>query len=782
MDIAVITCKLKLFSSLLVTLLLISAGCVKAQQPLEPAEEAEISEPFHIAVPPEQITVQQPIAEAIEPENVLPILSAAESDEKIKQAFSKIYRGEFHLAAKLIDPDDSRLQQSPELSQLKEIISEYQIIEDRRASARVAAYTEKMAELEKIRTEAEVNEPNSLSEVFMVILKIHEFADEQQKKILLEDAFVKRMVQKAKNDAANLEAKGQWLDALIEGYSWLGALYKDNENYTEARERLTEKLLIKAAMQDSPCESYDDRYQGIEPEMFIRAIEVLSLRYVGSVDYTEMAENAVRRCQLLIEVLRFADVNESASKTEQISLELSLPEDETHLLNRFESIGFEFNREKIPAFSQALNVLKNDIKNTPTGLGNDKFISIFNKVLVLNETTTRLPKEILVAQFADASLSSLDPHTTLIWPWQTKDFEKSMTNEFTGVGIEISKADGLLRAVSLLPGTPAYYSGLDAGDVIEAVDGESTKEMTIQCAVSKITGPAGTKVKLTVRHENQDETEDIIVTRARIIVPTIRGWQRTEEGKWQYMVDAEQRIGYLRITNFSGSTASDFENTLREMEKDGLDALILDLRYNAGGYLQSAAEITDAFVEEGLIVESKPRFGYRSREMAHKRGTHPKYPLVILLNAGSASASEIVAGALADPLHSRAILVGNRSYGKGTVQTITDYPSKGAQLKYTMAHYQLPSGDKVKSRYEMEKLGRKDWGIAPDVEVKLRSDEIKQMRDIQRENDVLFKAGHNNDHSDSKKHTLKETSQADAQLATAILIAKTKIIEEKYNK
>ena len=739
-----ITSKLKLSSLLSLFLLLILAGCAKAQQPLEPA---------------------------------------AGADEKIKQVFSKIYEGDFHQAAKLINPDDSISQQNSELSQLKEIVSEYQGIEDRRASAKVAAYTEKMAELEKIRIEAEVNEPNSLSEVFVVILKIHEFADEQQKKALLEDDFVKQMVQKAKDDAADLEAKGQWLDALIEGYGWLGALYEDNKNYKEAKERLTEKLLIKAAMQDSPCESYDDRYEGIEPEMFIRAIEVLSLRYVGSIDYTEMAEKAVQRCQLLIEVLLLADANGSTLKIEEIPpFELVLPEDETHLMNRFESIAFEFNRENIPAFLQSLNVLKNDIKNTPTGLGNDKFIDIFNKVLALNETTTGLPKEILIAQFADASLSSLDPHTTLIWPWQTKDFEKSMTNEFTGVGIEISKADGLLRAVSLLPGTPAYYSGLDAGDVIEAVDGESTEQMTIQCAVSKITGPAGTKVKLTVRHENQEETEDIIVTRARIIVPTIRGWQRTEDGNWLYMVDAEQKIGYVRITNFSGSTALDFEMTLRKMEKEGLNGLIVDLRYNAGGYLQSAAEITDMFVEEGLIVESKPRFGYRSREVAHKRGTHPKYPLVVLLNAGSASASEIVAGALADPAHSRAILVGNRSYGKGTVQTITDYPGNGAQMKYTMAHYQLPGGDKVKSRYEMEKLNRKDWGIAPETEVKLRSDEIKQMIDIQKENDVLFKADHDNNHSDPKRHTIEETVQADAQLATAILVVKTKLIEKKYNK
>ena len=769
-----ITNKLKLFSLLLLSLTLILAGCARIQQP-KPSIETETPELSPLTAPPEQQSATDPCQATIEPEIVLPILSATESDEKIKQAFSKIYEGDFHLAAELVDPNDSRLKQSSELGQLKEIISGYKIIEEARASAGAAAYAEKMAELEKICKEAEVNEPNDISGVFSVILKVHEFADERQKKELFDNPFVKQMIQKAENNAADLEAKGQWLDALIDGYSWLDALYKDDEKYTQARERLTEKLLIKAALQDSPCESCRDRYEGIESRMFALAIDVLSQNYVGMIDYAEMAKKAVERSRLLAEVLQFADTNTPDKLVESVFLEENLQSLET-----FKPIAFEFDREKIPAFSQALNMLKDNIENTPTGISKDKFISIFGKVLTANTETIQLPQEILIAQFAEASLATLDPHTILIWPWQTKDFEKNMTNEFTGIGIEISKKDGLLKATSLLPGTPAYQSGLDAGDVITAVDGESTKDMTIQCAVSKITGPAGTKVRLTVRHENQEETEDLIITRARIIVPTIRGWQRTDQGQWQYMIDTEHKIGYVRITNFSGTTAKDFENTVSEIEKRGLTALIIDLRYNAGGYLQSAAQITDMFIEEGVIVESKPRSGSRTKEEARKRGTHPNYPLIILQNSGSASASEIVAGALAG--HSRAILVGTRTYGKGTVQTITGYPGKGAQLKYTMAHYLLSSGEKVKSRNEMKKLGREDWGIAPNVEVELRSDEIKEMFDIQRENDVLFSANHNNNHSKTKKYTLENTLKADSQLAVAVLIARTKLVEEEYEK
>ncbi|NIA16928.1 MAG: PDZ domain-containing protein [Planctomycetes bacterium] len=712
-----------------------------------------------------------------------PLVGAAGAAGNIEPVFSEIYKGRFDLAEKLLDRGDANVPDSDILAEVKDIISGYESIEDRRDRARVAAYTEQIAELEKIRTEAEVNEPNDISEVFSVILKVHEFADEQQKKELFDNPFVKRMIHKAENNAARFEARGRWLDALIDGYSWLDALYRDSKKYTPDRERLTEKLLIKSALQDSPCESCLDRYEGIEPGMFTRALDVLSQNYVGIIDYAEMAKKAVKRGLLLAEVLRFADVNapaELASVPESNHGESVLPQTDLQPMETFKPIAFEFNREKIPAFSQALNRLKDNVENTPTGISKDKFISIFKKVLAANEETIQMPREIMIAQFAEASLATLDPHTVLIWPWRTRDFEKSMTNEFTGVGIEISKKDGLLKAVSLLPGTPAYYSGLDAGDIIVAVDGEKTKDMTIQCAVSKITGPAGTKVKLTVRSEDQDKTRDLIITRARIIVPTIRGWQRTDQGRWRYMIDTERKIGYVRITNFSGTTSRDFEKTVGEMEKQALAALIIDLRYNSGGYLQSAAQIADMFIDKGLIVESKPRFGYRTREQARKKGTHPNYPLIILQNSGSASASEIVAGALAD--HHRAILVGSRTYGKGTVQTITDYPGKGAQLKYTMAHYLLPGGEKVKSRNEMEKLGRKDWGIAPDVKIKLRSDEVKEMFDIQKENDILFSADHDSNGSEAKKYTLEETLKADSQLAVAVLIARAKLVEEKYKK
>jgi C-terminal processing protease CtpA/Prc len=153
--------------------------------------------------------------------------------------------------------------------------------------------------------------------------------------------------------------------------------------------------------------------------------------------------------------------------------------------------------------------------------------------------------------------------------------------------------------------------------------------------------------------------------------------------------------------------------------------------------------------------------------------------MVVLINPGSASASEIVAGALADPSHHRATLVGERTHGKGVVQGITHFPGEGAQLKYTMAYYHLPSGQRVKSRDEAQKEGTKDWGIGPDVTVEMRSDEIRRMFDVQRDNDVLARAGHDSAASPLKKHTLGQTLEVDPQLETAILVIKSKMIKEQ---
>ncbi len=654
---------------------------------------------------------------------------------------------------------------------LSDIVSQYKQIELARQQLQKKSFDEQLAQFEKLKTQPEMNEPNLL-EIFPVIARAYEFADEGQKKQVLSDQFVQKTIAKSRRMAVEFESKGKWLDSLLYCFSWLSVLYEDDKAISDKKKELEEKMLIAASLMDNPCETCADRYQKIKPEMFVRCLDVLEYGYVEPFYYSDMADKVFGRFRNLTDVLRLSDSSDSNGFVTVDSSPEKLLEPVTG-----SKITIAFSKDKLPEFAAGLDSLRKKYSSELPGLSKDQFIKLFGEILVLNSTTMELPEQMVIRHFAEASLSTLDPHTMIIWPKEKEDFEKNMTNEFTGIGVEISKADGLLRAVSLLPGTPAYNSGMDAGDIIEAVDGEQTRDMPINCAVSKITGPAGTKVVLSIRRDNEDKSRDIEITRARIVVPTARGWLRDNLGGWLYFVDQKYRIGYVRVTNFSAATASDLDGILAMLESQSMQALILDLRYNFGGFLQSAAEVTDMFVDKGIMVSTLPRVGLPTWEAAHKKGTHPYYPLVILINSASASASEIVAGALADKTYSRATLVGQQSYGKGSVQTITNYPGGGAQLKYTMAYYHLPSGEKVRDRFVMEKLGRKDWGIMPNVKIEVRSDEVKKMMDIQRDNDVLASAEHDENKLKLKRHNLDETLQADRQLAVAVLVAKAKLIE-----
>lgn len=723
--------------------------------------------------------------------------------DAVTAACDLIARGQFREAAERVTQMDPAAD--ARVPMIKEITERYNQINQQRQAAKEGVFKEQCKTLEKLKSIVDLekppqvakrandadpvetspardpNEPNTITDVLEVIAKATEFADEAQKKALLSDAYVTKVTQKAMDYTVLLEGQGRWLDAYMNYFYWLQAIDPNNKSYSARAEDLLEKAGIAASFQDSPCETCSERYDGVEKYMFARALEALNLHYVNDIDYVQMATKAIKRCELLAQVLSvaFAEGSEASRKSS-----FKAPEP-----------------EKVTAWSVALAGLQDEIQasvkgskdassssqpadqgqsNPPVqGFGKDEFLKVLDKVLALNEATVRLPMQPLIAHFVEASLGALDPYTVIVWPRQVQDFEKLMTNEFTGIGIEITKPKGLLTVSSLLPDTPAYRSGLDAGDVIECVDGIPTKDMSLICAVKKITGPKGSTVTLGIRRGGK-EAQTMTLTRDRIIVPTIRGWQRTASGCWLYMLDEKEKIGYVRITSFSGETAGDLETTLDQLEADGMRGLIMDLRFNTGGLLDSAVSIVDKFIEEGLIVRTQPRANMiPSYEHAHRRGTHPNYPLVILMNSGSASASEIVAGALGDPKYERAVLVGTRTHGKGSVQGITHYPGGGAELKYTMAYYHLPSGQRVKSREDVEKEGTKDWGVGPDVDVELTSEELKQMIDVQRDNDVLVQANRDGTRTTVAKRNLDDTLKADPQLAVGLLVVQAKLVNAR---
>lgn len=673
----------------------------------------------------------------------------------VNLACEKILIGDFEGAGEIVGKF-SELD-SGDLNRLGLVVGEYKLLQEKRQELKSSSYEEQIAELVKYREKAGsdyVVDVNDIDDVFVILANAAEYTDKEQKEQLLADEFVKAVTSQAIAKAAEFESEGRWTEAYAICYYWLRNLHKNNPEYKKHAESLIEKGVLELALMDDGCDMTSaQRHAGIKAEMFIRAVRAMNLNYVSMIDYSEMANKALDKCLVISEVIR-------KSRKE---------------------LAYSIDAEQAGKWVGGIEMIKNPLKSSLVAVTKDKFERIFDEVLALNKVTIGLPEGVVVAQFSEAAMKSLDPYTVVYWPSQIEEFEKNMTQQFSGIGVEISKATGVLKVVSLLPDTPAYTSGLDADDEILFVDGEPTDDMTIYCAVDKITGPTGTDVRLTIRHANSEETEDITIRRGKIVVPPLRGWQRNEAGGWRYMIDPVDKIGYIRLTAFTENTAPDMEKVLTKLESEGLAGLILDLRFNSGGYLLSAAQVADMFIESGLIVRSQPRWSIPTYEVAHKKGTRPDYPLVILINGSSASASEIVAGALQDAKYRRATLVGSRTYGKGSVQVVVPHTGGGSQLKYTMAYYHLPSDQRVKNRYIMEREGREDWGIAPDVEVELKLKELRKMVDVQRANDVLVKADHDDSSEPVKRYSLEETLESDPQLQTALLVVRSKIVRASVN-
>ncbi|PIE60850.1 MAG: peptidase S41 [Desulfobacterales bacterium] len=299
----------------------------------------------------------------------------------------------------------------------------------------------------------------------------------------------------------------------------------------------------------------------------------------------------------------------------------------------------------------------------------------------------------LVKNAIRGMVGNLDPHSSFMPPKAFDDLQDDTKGEFSGIGIVITMKEGILTVVSPIEGTPAYKAGIVAGDIIIKIDENATKEMPLWEAVKKMRGPRHKEVKITVIRNGDPKPLEFVLKRDVIPMTSVRSAMLLPG------------YGYLRITNFRMNTLEDVQKQLHALEKegDGLNGLIIDLRDNPGGLLDQAVKISDLFLEKGIIVSIKGRLKKNTKEYkAYPNDTPRNYPIVVLINGGSASASEIVAGALQD--HSRALILGTPSFGKGSVQTVRPL-KEGFGIKYTIARYYTPSGRSIQAK-----------GIQPDIE------------------------------------------------------------------
>ncbi len=294
-------------------------------------------------------------------------------------------------------------------------------------------------------------------------------------------------------------------------------------------------------------------------------------------------------------------------------------------------------------------------------------------------------------------LTTLDPHSVFLTPDYYKELQVETTGEFGGLGIEITVKDNLLVVVAPIEGSPAERAGIEPGDAIIKIEGKFTKNLSLLDAVRQMRGPKGQAIKISVMRKGVADLIDVSIVRDVIKVKSVRG---------RYL---ENGFGYVRLSQFQENTGKELKEALDKVRQKApnseLAGLILDLRNNPGGLLTQAIQVTDLFLNEGVIVYTDGRVEDQKKKFfAHARGTEADYPMIVLTNEGSASASEIVAGALKD--HGRALIMGNRTFGKGSVQTVLPLYS-GAALRLTTALYYTKSGRSIQAT-----------GVDPDIEIK----------------------------------------------------------------
>lgn len=352
-------------------------------------------------------------------------------------------------------------------------------------------------------------------------------------------------------------------------------------------------------------------------------------------------------------------------------------------------------------------------------------------------------------------LSGLDPYSQYFGPEELEDLKIETEGEFEGLGIEVIIKEGLLIVITPLLDSPAFKAGILVGDRIIKIDGESTENMSIREAVKRLRGKLGTKITLTVVHEGDTAPVDITIERAKIHVNSIRGAR---------IVDEEYKIGYLAVSNFQENTTKDLDTAIQDLLKKGMKSLILDLRFNPGGLLNAAVDMADKFLESGIIVSTRGKDKSQNYiYQARKKGTYPNFPMVVLVNNGSASASEIVAGALKD--HKRGLLLGVKTFGKGSVQSLIPVGDGKAALKLTTARYYTPSGVCIHEK-----------GIEPDINVPLNFAEIKALHEHLATLNIESKMNEVKEKDATPKGTFEEKGKSkfykDIQLERAIDILK----------
>lgn len=600
----------------------------------------------------------------------------------------------------------------------------------------------------------------------------------------LKDPEIIGIIEWAKREIPEVKESGDWLRAQ-ELLFRLRTLYDDTSSYDEYQhydEQLDMvnrrvALLSRYAprklhtlrsenlkrLGEEPLEEFNpgnaadlgDRLGGINHQMLLASLRTAASEHIESEGWRPMLVGG-------LEALRLVATTEMLSETFPTLAEPSL-------VRRF-----------VAQLDKELRDLANVSDRNLDRWGTNRLL---DRILQANNNSVNLPDTLIFREFGDGAMMRLDEFSEIIWPDNLRRFRQATEGNFVGVGILIRHNEMReIVVINPLEGTPAYFAGIKPEDVISHVNGESTVGWTLNDAVDEITGPKGVPVTLGIRREGEPEPLQFEIERDTIRMFSVKGWWKTglnDEGtpKWDWYIDDANRIAYIRLSSFNEDTYNDLRQAWREINSEyNANGLILDLRYNPGGLLTSAVQISNLFLRSGVIVSGENKDGIRAWPDQRARGSMAEMadvPTVVLINKGSASGSEIVAGAL--QAHGAAVVVGERTYGKGSVQTVHQVANNAA-LKLTTQYYRLPAAPgEARGRLVHRRPGADQWGVDPDITVSVRKlQTLDQAIELRRAADIL----HEDDPENLERPHANEilTKGLDPQLETALLILQARAL------
>jgi carboxyl-terminal processing protease len=513
------------------------------------------------------------------------------------------------------------------------------------------------------------------------------------------------------------------------------------------------------------ADDWKERLRGITPKLVLMALRQAASEHVTNAGWAPLIDGGLDAVELML--------------------------DTPQLVENFKGLG---DPEKVAVMKAFVTSQRQSLaaREPGTRIGPSDFQRVLREIFSRNDETVQLPREVILREFGEGATTQLskqyeDDYSEIIWPDGLRRFRQGIEGNFVGVGILIRHNDKReLLIVNPLEGSPASRAGIRPGDRITAVDGQSTVGWTLNRAVDTITGPVGKPVTLTVAREGNAEALDFKLRRASIKMRSVNGWWKEsldERGmpKWDWWIDPDSGIGYIRLTSFNEDSLDDFMDTIREMRKGGrLKGLALDLRGNPGGLLKSAVAFVNLFVPEGEIVSVQDRDGniLNTFSAERARAALTGLPLVVLINGASASASEIVSGSL--QAHGAAIVVGERTFGKGSVQTVQPLQDgeNEAAVKVTVQYYLIPT-EAGGRRLVHRRSQSTDWGVNPDLLVRLTPSQMEESGEMRLAADRIDEADWNRHGADLRPIIGNLLVKGiDPQLETALMLLQARAAGE----